>query len=235
MNVSIRGSLVLAMTAAAICGAGCKSPFKQSTQEPAEYSKTTSTSAVNVQPAKAAPTEQEVRADLRAALQNFHEAKSFRANVTLKTSEGTFKARMDMQKPNRVRGQYDLRPGTRVDMIAVDSSLFMRFNDDPWANISKIPSAQTLSNAMKDSLTGNSSLDNLGVDDALPVKRTVDRSRKCDLYSTTLTDKEGKAYEVEICVADGLPKFLELKSPTNPLKVEYSDYNTVFLIEKPAN
>jgi hypothetical protein len=234
MHVSSRGRLLVFLSVVSLIGAGCWNPFKKNTDlEPAEFTSPTTTASATAKK-NTPPTEAEVRADLLSAMQNFYASKSFRSNVTLKTSEGTFKAKMDFQKPQRIRGDIMLRPGTNVDMVFAEDELFLRFNNEPWANISKIPSAQTIATSMKDSLTGQASLDNLGVDQNLPVKRTADRSRKCDLYRTSLTDKDGKAYEVEICVADGYPKILEIKSASNPLKIEYFDYNAVFLIEKPT-
>jgi hypothetical protein len=232
---SSRGRLLVFLSVVSLIGAGCWNPFKKNTDlEPAEFTSPTTTASATAKK-NTPPTEAEVRADLLSAMQNFYASKSFRSNVTLKNIRGNvLKRRWIFKNLNASVVTSCFVPGTNVDMVFAEDELFLRFNNEPWANISKIPSAQTIATSMKDSLTGQASLDNLGVDQNLPVKRTADRSRKCDLYRTSLTDKDGKAYEVEICVADGYPKILEIKSASNPLKIEYFDYNAVFLIEKPT-
>lgn len=187
--------------------------------------------AAPAQPPKAA---EDPRAELRTAIQKFQTVKSFRTKVLLTTAQGKLNAILEFQKPNRFRGTIDIEKTGTAEIVAVDSSLYMRVNGQNWLNLSKTPSAQSIGDTLRGALSGDANLDILGSGDTTPVTKSRDSANNCDLYTTTAkTVDEKVSYPASVCVRDGLPKFLDLQTPQGPIHLEYYDYNELFLIVKP--
>jgi hypothetical protein len=211
----------------------------QTTTSTAQLTNTTSTSQTgtpylpNLTTASSTPGEATYRTELRKAIQNFQNAKSFRASVTAGQADSEIDATLEFSKPDRFRGTIQSKGADTAEIVAVGDSLYMRVNDQQWVNLTKTASAKTIGETLKNALNGDSNLTNLGVDDTLPITKSHDDTNQCDIYQTTVKSSSGTTNTVSICVADGLPKTLDLETAQGPIHLRYYDYNTVFIIVKP--
>lgn len=180
------------------------------------------------------PTEEELRQELRDVLQNFKQSKSFRATVTSGTPGGQIVAKLQIAKPGRFQGMIDTGKGTPFEVIVIDTSMYMRLVGSGWINLSKTSSAKTIAEALREILNVQGNLDVFGVDEAVSITRYPLPAKNCDMYETKLKNAEGVSQESEICVRDGRPASLEIKTAEGPVRIDYYDYNAVFLIERPV-
>ncbi len=220
--ILITGSLL-------IVGAGCKRASAP-VATPTSTGEVTQTPEVVVKPP---PTEAERRAELRQAIDAFKRMKSFRADVTVSPAQGNVKALLEYTKPNRFRGTIQIEKAGEAEMIAVGDALYMRVNGGSWANLSNTPSAKVIGETLRNALNGDSNLENVAVDESLPITVRADAARGCDLYATQVRTSDNALNDVQVCVADGLPRYLDLQTAQGPIALRYFDYNTLFLIEKP--
>ena len=212
-----------------IVGAGCK-------RASPPVATSTSTGEVAQAPevvAKPAPTEAERRAELRQAIDGFKKVKSFRADVTVTPAQGKVTALLEYTKPNRFRGSIQIEKAGEAEMIAVSDALFMRVNGGSWANLSNTPSAKVIGETLRNALNGDSNLENIAVDESLPISVRPDAARGCELYTTQVRTTDNALNEVQVCVSEGLPRYLDLQTAQGPIALRYFDYNSLFLIEKP--
>lgn len=180
------------------------------------------------------PTEEELRQELRAALQNFRDAKSVRATVTSGTAGNQIIAKLQIAKPGRFQGMIDTGKGTPFEIIVVDTSMYMRLVGGGWINMSKTPSAKTIAEGLREILNVQGNLDVFGVDETVSISRYPLPAKNCTMYETKLKNEEGVSQESEVCIRDGRPASLEIKTAEGPVRIEYYDYNAVFLIERPV-
>ncbi len=170
---------------------------------------------------------------VREAVKNFQQVKSFRANVSITTDQGTLAAKLEFMKPNRFRGNVDLGKNGKAELIVVDDSLYMKVNDQKWMALSNKKGSKTIGETMKNALNGDANLQNLGLDPKVDIVKSRDDKNSCDRYTTKLKTADGNTSDVQLCIAAGLPTQLDITTPQGPVHIEYYDYNTVFLIEKP--
>jgi hypothetical protein len=211
--------------ALACVGAGCAKSPSGSAQKPSTNSSSSNPSAQN--------TPRDPRAELRAAMSRFKATKSFRTKVSIQTSQGEMDATLEFAKPNRFRGTIQPSGGNTTEIIVVDNSLYMRVNGQKWINLSSTPSAKTIGETLRNALQGDASLDTLGVDTTANIQVSRDNARECDDYKTTVKAPDGSLVDVDLCLSNGLPRFLDMTPKQGPIHLEYYDYNAVFLIEKP--
>lgn len=212
-----------------IIGAGCRRA-PQSVPTPSSTGESVQTSETMTKPA---PTEAERRAELRQAIDAFKKVKSFRADVTVAPAQGKVTALLEYTKPNRFRGSIQIEKAGEAEMIAVSDALYMRVNGGAWANLSKTPSAKVIGETLRNALNGDSNLENVAVDESLPISVRPDAIRGCDVYATQVRTSDNALNDVQVCVADGLPRYLDLQTAQGPIALRYFDYNALFLIEKP--
>lgn len=209
-------------------GAGCRSAAMPAAQTPAAPSSNTP-----YIPPSEPPKILDPRTELRNAIVAFTQVKSFRTKVRVSSSQGEMKAVLEFNKPNRFRGTVELGKSETAEIIVVDTSLYMRVNQQQWLNLSKTSSAKTIGDTLKNALNGDSNLEAIGLDESTPVTKAFNAERGCDMYETSVKSLDGKTNPVHVCVRDGLPKYLDLTTPQGPVYLEYYDYNALFLIEKP--
>lgn len=215
-----------ALVTVVLFGAGCRRTTPPS-------STPSSTVDTSTSPTPAAPTDAERRIELRQAIEAFKKVKSFRADVTVSPTQGTVKALLEYTKPSRFRGSIHIEKAGEAEMIAVNDALYMRVNGGSWANLSKTPSAKVIGETLRNALNGDSNLENVAVDESLPISVRFDATRNCELYVTQVRTADSSLNDVQVCVADGLPRYLDLQTAQGPIALRYFDYNSLFLIEKP--
>lgn len=223
--------LAAVLVALAALGVGCLKGRKMASLKPFDVPVTVKSDKPGEPPRE--PTQDELHEEVRAALRNFRETKSFRANISIKTAEGQVKSNINVAKPNRLQGTIETARDAKFGLIIVDHDVFLKFNDSNWAKLANKSDNKMLVETFQSSLSGGSSLDVLGIDDKTPIKKFRRASQNCDLFKTSLKKEDGKLQEVDLCVQNGYPKILETKTDDGPLSIEYYDYNAVFLIEKP--
>lgn len=173
------------------------------------------------------------RDELRAILQAFRDLKSFRSKITIPSKQGDITGTLDFQKPDRLHAILQAGTGDPTEIIVVDTSLYMRNAKVSWVNFSKSATAKKLGESIRSTMSGDSSLDKLAITDAAEITKTQDADNGCDLYSSTLQNASGKDIPVTVCAVNGLPKILTMDSSDGQIRLEYYDYNAVFLIERP--
>ncbi len=210
-------------------GAGCKRNSPPAVT-PSSTGEVTQNSETDVKPL---PTEAERRAELRQAIDAFKKVKSFRADVTVRPAQGSVTALLEYTKPNRFRGTIQIEKAGEAEMIAVGDALYMRVNGGSWANLSKTPSAKVIGETLRNALNGDSNLENVAADESFPVTVRFDAVRGCELYVTQVRAADETLNDVQVCLANGLPRYLDLQTAQGPIALRYFDYNSLFLIEKP--
>lgn len=184
-------------------------------------------------PTSTTPTAADYRAALQEAVKNFQATKSFRAKVTVSATEGDINAVLEFAKPSRFRGTIQASDNTTAQIIVVDNSLFMQVNNQPWLDLTNTPSAKTIGDTLKNALNGDSNLDDIGLDGSVPITESRDTANNCDSYQTSVKTASSTSNAVTLCIADGLPKYMNLQTSNGPIHLDYYDYNTVFIIAKP--
>ena len=174
-----------------------------------------------------------INAELDAILKNFRSVKSFRMRFSYSTPQGLLTSTLEYLRPNRFRGIMQIANQPATEVIVVDQSLYMRPTGGRWVDLSGTESAKAVGSSLQSALSGNASLDNIGVDPNAVVKKTRDDGRQCDLYKASVKSQDGTPAALEICAAGQLPKFVTITTQQGPFTFEYYDYNTLFLIEKP--
>jgi hypothetical protein len=222
-------SLPVLLAASLLFGAGCSKPVPAPT--PAKQQPSSNPSVILFPPSGA--PELSVNQELQKILENFRDLKSFRTKYSMATPQGQVAGQFDFIKPDRFKGQMTLGTAGTTDIVIIGESIYIRANNGNWVNYSKAPSAKTISDALKKGMGGSSNLEALGVNDNAIVKKTRDEERKCDLFKATVKNAEGAVVSLELCADNKLPKYVQISTPQGPVNIEYYDYNSLFLIEKP--
>lgn len=230
MKIAVR-ALVAALAVIAMTGAGCwnPSPARPPLQKVAQQP------YIPVPP----PPDPErtepptPREELGAILQAFRDLKSFRSKITIPSKQGDITGTLDFQKPDRLHAILQAGTGDPTEIIVVDTSLYMRNAKVSWVNFSKSATAKKLGESIRSAMSGDSSLDKLAITASSTITKSTDADNGCDLYASTLQAADGKEIPVSVCAVNGLPKYLTMDSDTGQMRLEYYDYNAVFLIERP--
>lgn len=231
----MRAFTATAILTVSLLGAGCSK--KTESKQPSPQAQKQPTSSQNppviVFPNSASPNAT-VNDELNAIIQKFRELKSFRIKFTLPSAQGDVSSSLSFLRPNRFSGTMQLGTQPPTDIIVVDDSLYMRTQGSKWLDLSGTQTASVLSNALRSALNGDTSLDKVGIDAGVSVKKSRDESRSCDLYKAVVRSSDGSPASLEICAISGLPKYVTITTQKGPFSFEYYDYNVLFLIERPA-
>lgn len=212
-------------------GAGCE---KASPTQP-NSNKPTSSENGNVQQPAKPPTPEELRKELLGVVDHFKNTKSFRAKITISSSNKPIDATIEFSKPDRFHGTVQTEgAASAAEIISVGSNFYMRVTGQPWMNLTKTVNAKTIGNTLNTTLNGSANVDMLGKDATIPVTKSYDGLQGCDVYKTQIKTPEGKSNDISVCVVNDLPKTLDLTTTEGKVHIEYYDINAVFLIEKPA-
>lgn len=218
-----------------LLGVGC-SPKILPTQNPAPAKpqpKPSANPSVLMFPPEAKPNPT-VNEELQSILKNFREATSLRTEFDMTTSQGQVKGNFSFIRPNRFKGTMT-SSGGNLNIVVVDDNLYLQVGAGKWSNLSNQPSSRTLTDTLKRALSGNSTFDAASASTETLVTKTRDDARACDSYKTTAKTAEGAIVSIEICAEKGLPRYVDMTTDQGPVHISYTDYNTLFLIEKPVN
>ncbi|MEK7116293.1 MAG: hypothetical protein AAB879_02780 [Patescibacteria group bacterium] len=227
----IRHALGISLLLFSLTGVGCLKK-RVPTIPPPSQPLTNTPAVVSFQPSKTSDTS--TNAELDAILKNFRSVKSFRMKLAYATPQGDFTSTLEFLRPHRFRGLMQIANQAATEIIVVDDSLYMRSSGGKWTDLSGTEAAKVVGSSLKNSLSGDSSVEKIGVDPDAVVKKTRDDARRCDLYKARVRSTDGSPADLEICAADGLPHFVTLTTQHGPFTFEYYKYNELFLIEKPV-
>lgn len=218
----------MALAVVLLLGAGCTGDKKQSGD--AAGIQDVSSSARRAKPEN---KPLDPKAEYLLAQANFHGAKSFKAKFTLPTAQGIVKGDLSYLKPDRFRGTMQMGMGDITDMILVAENCYMRVGSNPWVDISGSKVAKQTIENMRTAVQGNKVLDQSEVDNLEIVSKRWDQLRSCDMFAVRLKDSKPDLPVINLCVQDGYPLFLEVDTPNGVMHVDYYNYSSVFLIERP--
>jgi|GEM_PF-3375509 len=173
-----------------------------------------------------------VNDELKEVLKNFREANAVHTKFEMSSQQGPLKGDFYVIRPNRFKGTMDTSGG-KVEIVIVDNSFFLKADGSQWLDFSNQPSSRAMTDTLKRAMSGNSALDSTGSSDTTLITKTRDESRGCDLYKTTAKAGDGSIVSLEICAENKLPKFVDMTTPQGPVRISYTEYNGLFLIEKP--
>ncbi len=215
----------------ALLGAGCfKSKSEQQSVLPQASPAVTNDTKVK---ATEAPKAADPKAELLAAFEHFKQAKSYKVKYTMPTPQGTLTGTLAYAMPNRFQGTMELSPETKTDVVLVENSLYMRSNNAAWVDISSSPTAKQTIETMKLAVSGDQGISSSNTDSWSVDSKNEDAQRGCWDYSVRIKTANNPDRIVSICVKDGYPKYLKLDSAKGEMDIEYLEYNTVFIIERP--
>jgi hypothetical protein len=215
-----------------LLGAGCGR-----SKTPGSLSGSSTGSDVYLPPPADAETEEQVaRRELREALQNFREAKTFRAKFSLQTKDGPVSGQIDVTKPDRFRGTVTAPKDGKTEtseVIGVASSFYIKLGPDVWTYVKNQKQAALLTKAFRSAVDGSSSALSAVIPDSATVTRSKNPTLSCQVYTTTLNDEAGNPFKMTVCVAAGLPKRIEIFPSEGSITIDYFDFNKMFVIERP--
>jgi len=215
----------------ALLGAGCfKSKDSQQSFVPQEVAPV-QTGAVSKTPETASVSDP--KAELVAAFEKFMIAKSYKAKYTMPTTQGTLSGTLAYAMPDRFKGTMELSPDAKTDVVLVQNSLYMRANNEPWVDISDSETAKKTIETMQLAVKGDQGLNSSSSDAWSVDSKTQDTQRGCWNYQVRIKGGENPDRNLAVCVKDGYPKYLKLESPRGEMNIEYLEYNTIFIIERP--
>ena len=173
--------------------------------------------------------------ELREAIVAFQEVKSFRANLLIDNEQGQTTGRIDVMKPDRFHGTIKVSTEDQEgEVIGIGNTLFIKVPDsDLWLEINAPEIATAMTSAFKSAVEGDAALIRSSLPDSTKVTKTKDGGRNCDKYETNIENDADLGVELSVCVSNGLPKYIRAETDQGIVDVEYFDYNTLFIIEKP--
>jgi hypothetical protein len=227
-------AILIPLVLCVLFGFGCK---KQDTR--ATPISTGSPESQVYLPPPPSPESDQVRnlRELQEALQNFERAKTFRAKLTLSTSDGTVTGQIDVMKPDRFHGTMQASAANgqseTSELIGVGDMLYVRVSADAWAYVKDSAKAKAYTQAFRSSIESQLSLLPQDALDSLQVTKTHDGSLGCEQYSTAISTSSSTSAALQVCVVNGLPKRITVSPKEGSATIDYFDYNKLFVIERP--
>jgi hypothetical protein len=173
--------------------------------------------------------------ELREALTAFQNAKTFRAKLAVDTTDGKTTGQIDVMKPDRFHGTVDVSSGGQEsEVIGIGTNMYVKQADGTWLQVESPPLAASLAKAFRSTVNTDSSIISASLPDTTVVTKSVNRTRSCDDYKTTVTGEDKTTTNLTVCVQNGLPKFIDATADQGYVSIEYVDYNTLFVIERPT-
>lgn len=217
----------LALGVAVLFGAGCFGKANQATPVNSQAKPASTKTAKPAEPAK------DPQVELSEILQAFHEAKSYRTKFRLPTKEGVVRGTLDHVKPSRYQGTTQLGDSDVSEIVIVDESLYMKIGNNPWADMSDTAAGQGIVSNIKKAAEGEAAF-KLQNEQSLQVKqRYNDELNSCVLYIASSSESDPSAPPIKICAKGGLPKYFEIDTDMGIYHVDFYDFNSVYLIERP--
>lgn len=173
--------------------------------------------------------------ELREAIEQFQNAKTFRAKLSVSSKDGMTNGQIDIMKPDRFHGTMRTPKESQTsEVIGVGDTLYARLPDGSWRSVSTPSVAKALNEAFRSAVASDSSVIRNALPDGTAVTKRPDAGKGCDHYRAGLNQPDGGAVNLDMCVSKGFPKFMDLQSPQGSVSVEYFDYNKLFVIERPT-
>lgn len=173
--------------------------------------------------------------ELRNAIEAFQNVKSFKSKLYVDNASGKTTAQIDVLKPSRFRGTIRVPTSNNgAEIIGVDSSLYLKPEGAPWVELSSPAMAKQLTETFRSAANGSGALIREALPDGTVVTKKRDNVHACDSFTTTLTSTKGPNIDLTICVANGLPSLLDIRAKDSHVSVTYTDYNSLFIIERPS-
>lgn len=216
-----------------LLGAGCKQSTPTAPSSPTA-SETESDVFLPPPPSEETENQRNLR-ELREAVEAFRTLKTFRAKLTIEGTSGATTGQIDVVKPDRFHGTLRVPKETQTsEVIGVSDTLYVRLPDGSWSSIQTPAVSKALAEAFRSTVDGNGSVIEAALPDEAIVTKRDDAAKGCTRYQTQITSADTTAADVQICVSKGLPKLMNVQSPQGTIEVEYFDYNTLFVIERPT-
>ncbi len=227
--------LVLLLCFGVVFGAGCK---KTQTNTPTKPTNATTTDEQQafLPPLNQPESErQQNLRELREALRAFQTVKTVRAKLSLTSKDGLTTGQIDIVKPDRFHGTLHVPKQTDTsEVIGVASTLYLRLPDGSWTAVNTPKVAKALNDAFRSAVDGDQSIIQKALPDDTVVSKQEDTIKNCTRYRADLKTSEGQTTNISLCVAQNLPRVIELQTSNGQATVEYFDYNKLFTIERPV-
>lgn len=216
--------LALAIIGAVFLGAGC---WDKGNAPAAAKPETKPTTAAKPTPPKDPDTE------LKEILAAFHESKSYKTKFRLPTKDGIVKGTLDHTKPNRYQGMTQLGSENTAEIVIVGKELYMKIGDLTWEDMSDTKAGKAIIENMTNAAQGNSAFNQEQTDKLKVLTRQTDELNGCKLFIARSTDAKPESPPVKICAKNGLPQYFEIDTNLGVYHVDFYDFNSIFIIERP--
>lgn len=183
--------------------------------------------------AKAVEKPKDPKVELTEILSAFQDAKSYRTKFRLPTKDGIVKGTLDHVKPDRFQGTTQLNNSEVSQLVIVGTSLYMKFANQPWVDMSDTKGGKQITDNMKNAAQGNTAFSQEHVEKLQVLSRYNDELGGCILYTARASDAKPDSPPIKICAKGGYPKYFELETEMGVYHVDFYDFNAVFLIERP--
>jgi len=229
-----RFALFLAVSSLSLFGWGCKKP-EVPVNPPASGVRQPDTYLPPDQP----PESEAARnlRELREAIGNFQSARTFRAKLSVTSGSQKLTGQIDVMKPNRFHGtlQIPSKEGATetMEVIGVENSLYIKLAENIWTYLKNPEQAKALTEAYRSAVDGEGSVLTSVLPDGTDVKKTRDATLNCDRYTAAVKDSDDSDMELRVCIADGLPKRIDIVASAGTATIDYFDYNKLITIERP--
>ncbi|MFH1078515.1 MAG: hypothetical protein V1745_04540 [Patescibacteria group bacterium] len=173
--------------------------------------------------------------ELREAVAAFQQTTTFRAKLNVQTPDGQTSGQIDVMKPERFHGTVEVSSEDQNgEVIGVGTDMYVKQDDGTWLKIQSPTLAAALTTAFRSSVDTSEGLVSTRLPDGSTVTKSRNTGRACDEYRTAIANEDGSTTDLVICVADGLPVFIDARANEGSVNVEYFDYNKLFTIERPT-
>ena len=167
------------------------------------------------------------------AIKKFRTAKSLKLKLVQKTSEGDVNGELDYVRPLRMRASFKMPNSQNLDTIIVGGTVYVRIQDDVWEMTDNAFLKQFSQDFFASMLTTEASLSSFSVPEDAPISVEKNRSKKCTSYNTKYSSDDGQR-DISFCInEDNEIQMITQQTKDGEVTMEYSDYNTLFHIERP--
>jgi len=172
----------------------------------------------------------------RNALQNLALAKTYRAKMTIPTSDGNIVSTIDVNRDQGLMGKMEM-PNNGETLVAEiyiskDETLFRQGNTS-WTNILETEEGRPLTELIQSSLASDEKNISRIVSDNTRTVEVKEDPSGCTLYTLSQVNSAGERLPYKICIKNDLPMYLTMNTDKGALRIDYSEINTSIEIKKP--
>lgn len=174
------------------------------------------------------------REELTRAINRFRESKSFKVTMVQPTSGGKVTGRLEYIKPLRLSAELDLPDKTKMGLIIIGETAYIRTGDDTWEMTDHAYAKQFGRDFFTTMLISEKGLGSFGIAEDAAIQKKFDNLKRCTKYKTIYKGEEDKDYDIEFCLTEkGEFASVAMQTKEGEIKSEYKDFNGLFLIERP--